>query len=123
MADPYHHAKSSARKWGGTPEDYLHIHQWFDGSKVITCDFRHRALRHHAEGIMLCVQLFGPILKISTGREVPVRWIGEQHVQEDFGHIPSFLDWMRAIKPEPWMNRVPPMPKSITHEVSSRSLE
>ena len=107
MADPYHHAVSSAKKWGGVPEDYLKIHQWFDGSKAIACDFRHRALRHHAEGISLCVELFGPILEISTGRKVPVRWIGEQHVQEDFGHIPSFVDWMRAIKPEPWMGRVP----------------
>lgn len=107
MADPYHHAVSSSKKWGGEPEDYLAIHQWFDGSKVISCDFRHRALRHHAEGIMLAVQLFGPVLITSTGRKVPVRWIGEQHVTEDFGFIPTFLDWMKAIKPEPWMNRVP----------------
>jgi hypothetical protein len=107
MADSYHHAVSSARKWGGTAEDYLAIHQWFDGSKAISCDFRHRALRHHAEGIALAVQLFGPILTTSTGREVPVRWVGEQHVKEDFGHIPSFVDWLRAIKPEPWMGRVP----------------
>jgi len=30
MAHPNLHAKSSARKWGGKPEDYLHIHEWFD---------------------------------------------------------------------------------------------
>lgn len=107
MADSYHHAVSSAKKWGGNPEEYLAIHQWFDGSKEISCDFRHRALRHHAEGITLAVRLFGPILKLSTGREVPVRWIGEQHVKEDFGHIPSFVDWMRAIKPQSWMGKVP----------------
>jgi hypothetical protein len=49
MAHSYHHAVSSARKWGGTPEDYLQIHNWIDGSKVILADFRHRALRRHAE--------------------------------------------------------------------------
>jgi hypothetical protein len=107
MADSYHHAVSSARKYGGVPEDYLSIHQWFDFSKTLTCDFRHRALRHHAEGVSLCVQVFGPTVTNSAGRAVPTRWIGEQHVREDFGRIPSFVDWVRAIKPEPWMGRVP----------------
>lgn len=51
MGHCYHHALSSARKWGGTAEDYLPLHQWFDESKEITADFRHRALRHHAQGI------------------------------------------------------------------------
>jgi hypothetical protein len=40
MADAWHHAISSAKKWGGTPEDYHAIHLWFDGSKEIICDFR-----------------------------------------------------------------------------------
>ncbi|MBQ0819070.1 hypothetical protein KBI52_02245 [Microvirga sp. HBU67558] len=107
MADAFHHALSSARKWGGIDEDYLAVHQWFDESKAITCDFRHRALRHHAEGIALCVQIFGPTITTSAGRQVPTRWVAEQHVKEDFGWIPSFVDWVRAIKAEPWMGRVP----------------
>jgi hypothetical protein len=107
MADPCHHAASSARKWGGTVDDYLAINQWFDQSKAISADFRHRALRHHAEGIALCVQIFGPTIVISSGRIIPTRWIAEQHVQQDFGWIPSFVDWMRAIKPAPWMGRTP----------------
>jgi hypothetical protein len=107
MADAFHHAVSSARNWGGTAEDYLAVHQWFDESKMITCDFRHRALRHHAEGITLCVQIFGPTITTSVGRQVPTRWVAEQHVKEDFGWIPSFVDWVRSIKAEPWMGRVP----------------
>ena len=55
MGHPYHHALSSAKKWGGTADDYLALHQWFDESKAITADFRHRALRHHAEGIFMLV--------------------------------------------------------------------
>lgn len=105
MADAWHHAMSSARKWGGKPEDYINIHYWFDSSKAIMCDFRHRSLRHHAEGIDASLHRFGYIIKNSDGREVPVRWIGEQHVREDFGHIPSFVDWARAIRQEPWMNK------------------
>ena len=105
MAHPYHHALSSVRKWGGKPEDYIHIHAWFDESKQITADFRHRALRHHAEGIFMAETIFGSTMKISTGRVIPVRWVGEQHVREDLGFIPSFADWVKAIRPEPWMGR------------------
>ncbi len=49
MAHPYHHALSSVKKWGGTVDCYMAVHTWFDQSKEITADFRHRALRHHAE--------------------------------------------------------------------------
>lgn len=105
MAHPYHHALSSARKWGGGPEDYLPLHQWFDESKMLTADFRHRALRHHAEGIFMLERLFGTTLTLATGRVIPVRWVGEQHVREDLGAIPGFADWVRCIVPEPWMGR------------------
>jgi hypothetical protein len=93
MGHCYHHALSSVKKWGGTPEDFLPLHQWFDESKSITADFRHRALRHHAEGIFMLERFFGPTLTLSTGRVVPVRLIGEQHVREDLGFIPSFADF------------------------------
>jgi len=105
MAHPYHHALSSVRTWGGAVEDYIPIHDWFDASKQIIADFRHRCLRHHAEGIYMAETLFGSILALSTVRVIPVRWIGEQHVREDLGFIPSFADWVKAIRPEPWMGR------------------
>ena len=77
MAHPYHHALSSVKKWGGTVDDYLAVHSWFDQSKEITADFRHRALRHHAEGIFMAETIFGPTLTLSTGRIIPTRWVGE----------------------------------------------
>ena len=49
--------------------------------------------------------IFGSTVTLSTGRTIPVRWIGEQHVREDLGFIPSFADWVKAIRPEPWMGR------------------
>ena len=113
MAHPYHHALSSARKWGGTAEDYLALHSWFDESKSIVADFRHRALRHHAEGVFMTERFFGVTLRISTGREVPVRLIGEQHVIEDLGFVPSFADWVRSIRPEPWMGRAQSLHKLV----------
>ena len=49
--------------------------------------------------------IFGPTLTLSTDRVIPTRWVGEQHVREDLGFIPSFADWVKAIRPEPWMGR------------------
>jgi hypothetical protein len=66
VANPYHHAVSSSRKWGGTPDDYLAVHQWFDRSKRSFADFRHRALYHHTEGIFDCEAHFGPTITLST---------------------------------------------------------
>jgi hypothetical protein len=93
------------KKWGGSVEDYLPLHSWFDASKEITADFRHRALRHHAEGIFMAETIFGPTIALSTGRVIPTRWVGEQHVREDLGFIPGFADWVRCIRPEAWMGR------------------
>lgn len=103
MAHPLEHAKNSARKFGGVTEDYLSIHQWFDESKGIMADVRHRALRHHAEGIFLAERIFGVTIPNSQGTDVPVRYIGEQHVREDLGRIPSFHDWAVNIRLERWM--------------------
>jgi hypothetical protein len=105
MPHSYHHALSSVKKWGGDISDYAPIHDWFDRSKEIVADFRHRALRHHAEGIFMAETLFGQTITLSTGRIVPTRLIGEQHVQEDLGFIPSFADWIKTIQPQPWMGR------------------
>lgn len=114
MGHCYHHALSSVRKWGGVPEDYLALHQWFDEpSKLIIADFRHRALRHHAEGIFQLERQFGVTIAISTGRILPVRLVGEQHVREDLGFIPSFADWVRCIRPEPWMGRAQPIHREV----------
>jgi len=73
MAHPIKHAENSTRRFGGKSEDYRAIHNWFDESKAFLPDFRHRALRHHAEGIFLCERLFGVAILNSEGRQVPVR--------------------------------------------------
>jgi hypothetical protein len=49
--------------------------------------------------------IFGVTITNSVGRIVPVRLIAEQHIVEDLGRVPSFADWVRCIKPEPWMGR------------------
>jgi hypothetical protein len=105
MANPYHHALSSVKKFGGEVSDYIEIHNFFDASKEMYADFRHRALRHHAQGIFEAERVFGSTITLSTGKVIPVRWIGEQHVTEDCGFIPSIQDWFSCIQPQPWMNK------------------
>lgn len=102
---PHHHAVSSARKFGGVPEDYIEIHSWFDASKQYMADYRHRALRHHAQGIFECEEKFGVTIVNSQGHHVPTRAIGEQHVSEDLGWIPSLQDWFKNIQASDWMHK------------------
>lgn len=116
MSHPYHHALSSVKKWGGDAADYIAIHNWFDVSKQFFSDLRHRALRHHARGIFECEREFGITITNSSRREVPVRLIGEQHVMEDLGFIPSLEDWLKCIKPEPWMSR----PEKVLAAIAAR---
>jgi hypothetical protein len=65
---PYLHAKISAQKWGGKPEDYQPIHDFIDSSKEHHADVRHRALLHNSWGCFLVEKLFGV-----TARDRPER--------------------------------------------------
>ncbi|ASN73196.1 hypothetical protein SEA_WARPY_132 [Streptomyces phage Warpy] len=108
MSNSFYHAQSSARKWGGVPEDYIAIHEWIDASKAHFGDARHRALRHHTEGCWEAERVFGltiTVKKQRTGVEVrvPVREIAEQHIFEDLGWIPSLADWLKNMELKEWM--------------------
>lgn len=103
MSHPLHHAISSQKKWGGKVDDYLPLHNWFDETKAHYPDMRHRALRHHAEGIFWCEKQFGTYITNSSGRMVPVRAIGEQHIMEDLGWIPTIKDYLDNMNITGWM--------------------
>jgi hypothetical protein len=103
MSHPLHHSISSQKKWGGHVDDYLPIHNWFDETKMHYPDMRHRALRHHSEGIFWCEQQFGTYITNSEGRMVPVRAIGEQHCMEDLGWIPTIKDYLDNMETKGWM--------------------
>jgi hypothetical protein len=106
MTHPHFHAENSVKLFGGRAADYSPIHDWLDATKETYADFRHRALRHHAQGIFEAERVFGKTIVNSDGRHVPVRYIAEQHVKEDCGgRIPSVADWLSQIKPAPWMSR------------------
>ena len=107
MSKPFVHARSSAKLWGGDPEDYMEIHKFMDSSKGAIADNRHRALTHNAWFIMnVLPKVFGDTFINSAGREVSTRDVGEQHVAEDYGmrFIPTAQDFLEAIPYESWMH-------------------
>ena len=104
--NPLHHSKSSVAKWGGKVSDYMPIHRWFDESKKGLAFVTHRAIRHHSEGIGWCENVFGNVLILSNGKEIPVRYVAEQHIKEDCNFIPTMKDWLQHLKPQPWMYKV-----------------
>jgi hypothetical protein len=107
MAKPWIHAVSSAKKFGGKPEDYLEIHNLMDSSKAAFPDNRHRALTHNAWFVgHILEKIFGTTFENSDGKVVSVRDIGEQHVLEDYGNkfIPSAQDFLQEIEWKDWMN-------------------
>lgn len=103
MSHPLHHAISSQKKWGGIVDDYLPLHNWFDETKAHYPDMRHRALRHHSEGIFWCEKEFGTYITNADGRMVPVRALGEQHCLEDLGWIPTIKDYLDNMNTVSWM--------------------
>ena len=109
MSKPWMHAQSSARKFGGKPEDYIEIHNLMDSSKGCIGDNRHRCLTHNswfvaADGPL--ERIFGVVIMNSQGREVSVRDVGEQHILEDFGmrFIPTPQDYLQEMEPKSWMS-------------------
>ena len=103
MSKPLIHARSSVRRYGGRPEDYLAIHEKMDSTKAAHAEVTHRCVFHSAFGIYLIEELFGRTLTNSDGKEVFVRDVAEQHVLEDLGFIPSLSDWLHEMPAQPWM--------------------
>jgi hypothetical protein len=104
----WYHAQSAARKWGGTPEDYLPIEEFIDSSKKIIGDSRHRSIYHHTEGCWLVQSIFGSNLIIDKGSgklvRVPTRLIAERHIIEDLGWLPSPADYIKSMSLATWMS-------------------
>lgn len=117
-----YHAISSQNKWGGIVEDYLPIHNWFDETKASYPDMRHRTLRHHSEGIFWCEEKFGVYITNSDGKMVPVRALGEQHVKEDIGWIPTIKDYLDNMNVVGWMYK-PGEGRKVLKQINEQKLD
>lgn len=128
MAKPWIHAESSARRFGGRPEDYIEIHNLLDSSKGTIADSRHRALTHNAWFLSTILErVFGVVITNSEGRKVSVRDVGEQHVLEDFRtrFIPSAQDYLQEIEVKEWMvagKGSPPSFAKLNHKTRAKEI-
>jgi hypothetical protein len=93
-------AAQSARRFGGSAEDYLPLHTWFLAMTAWFEDERHLAMCHHAFGIFEAEARFGVALSTSGGA-VPTRIVAEAHVRAVLGRIPAATDFLRRIKGQP----------------------
>lgn len=100
---PFRHARNSARKFGGKPEDYMAIHNFLDQSKTCHGDMRHRAILHNTLGCALVEQVFGATMVNSGGRTFSPRDVAEQHIIEDLGRLPSVSNYLDNMTLQPWM--------------------
>jgi len=118
---PYKHAQSSFQKWGGSPEDYIRLHDWFDETKAFTGDWTHRALRHHSAGIQWAIKEFGDTIENSLHQKIPTKLLAEQHVLEDCGFIPTPQDFLSVLakNPKDWMLKVGKVSRSYPLAVTS----
>lgn len=106
MANAWIHSVSSARKWGGEPEDYLEIHKKMDCSKAYFSSNAHRALTHNSFWIHeAMIPIFGYTIVNSAGKTISVKDICEQHVLEDFAmrFIPTAQDYLENMEFADWM--------------------
>ena len=117
MANAYIHSKSSARRYGGEPEDYINIHIKMDCSKAYVSDNRHRALTHTNFWIHeVMIPIFGYTITNSVGRVVSVKDICEEHILADFGmrFIPTAQDYLENMEFQDWMqNGIKGVPSSF----------
>lgn len=110
---PMLHGEVSVRKFGGKVEDYQEIHDFFDSSKAHFPDMRHRAILHSSFGIYLAERVFGIYVINSAGKKVSVRDIGEQHVIDDMGRIPTVQDYLEQMPMYSWLGG----PKRTKHTI------
>lgn len=100
---PLNHARNSVKKYKGSLEDYLEIHNFIDSSKQTMPDVRHRAILHSAFGIFIVEKVFGVYITNSDGTQISVRDIAEDHVVEDLGYIPTVEDYLKNLPKADWM--------------------
>lgn len=122
MAIPYIHALSSAKRFGGHPEDYMDIHELMDSSKAAFPNNGHRVLTHNSWFVVTILpKVFGHQCKNSDGKTYNVKDVGEYHILEDFKNrfMPSVQDYLEHLDVQPWMNNAGGVPNRLKKQLNS----
>lgn len=107
MANPLIHSKSSVKRWGGKPEDYLKIHQLIDSPKATMNNNSARLLTHNTWfAYTIIPEIFGYNIINSDGKSVDTVDIAMLHIAEDFRgrFVPTPQDYLKHLEVQSWMN-------------------
>jgi hypothetical protein len=125
MANPMIHAKSSVKRWGGSVECYLPIHELLDSPKATMNNNSSRVLTHNTWfAYTIIPKIFGYNIINSAGKSVDTVDIAMLHISEDFRHkgIPTPQDYLENLVVQPWFcNGVKDIP-SIEAQKRSKDL-
>lgn len=106
MANPLIHAKSSVKRWGGSVECYLPIHQLLDSPKATMNNNTSRFLTHNTWfAYEIIPRIFGYNITNSDGKSVDTIDIAMLHIAEDFKmrFVPTPQDYLRHMEVQAWM--------------------
>jgi hypothetical protein len=100
MANPLIHSKSSVKRWGGSVEDYLAIHELIDSPKATMNNNSSRALTHNSWfAYTIIPKIFGYNIVNSSGKSVDTVDIAMLHILEDFRmkFVPTPQDFLKHL--------------------------
>jgi len=123
---PFIHAQLSVKRYGGTIEDYLDIHELMDSSKAAFPNNGHRVLTHNSWFVVnILPKVFGHQRVNSDGKTYNVKDVGEYHILEDFKmrFIPSVQDYLEHLDVQPWMNNGGDVPNRLKNKQNIKQLK
>ena len=107
MANPYIHSKSSMKRWKGSIEDYLPIHELLDSPKSTMNNNTGRMMTHNTWfAYTIIPKIFGYNIINSDGKSVDTVDIAMLHISEDYmgRFIPTPQDFLKHMEVQAWMN-------------------
>jgi hypothetical protein len=126
MANPLIHSKSSQKRWKGSVEDYLPIHELLDSPKTTMNNNTGRMMTHNTWfAYTIIPKIFGYNIINSDGKSVDTVDIAMLHIAEDFRYqIPTPQDFLKHMEVQAWMNNgVKPIPSQEGKAIVTDLLE
>jgi hypothetical protein len=105
--NPMYHSKSSVKRWKGSVEDYLPIHELLDSPKTCMNNNTGRMMTHNTWfAYTIIPKIFGYNIINSDGKSVDTVDIAMLHISEDYNHkfLPTPQDFLKHMTVQPWMN-------------------
>jgi hypothetical protein len=127
MGNPLHHSKSSVKRWGGSVDCYIAIHELLDSPKSTMNNNTGRMMTHNTWfAYTIIPKIFGYNIINSDGKSVDTVDIAMVHIAEDYRMtgIPTPQDFLKHMEVQPWMNNgVKPVPSQESKEAVTELLE